>query len=266
MTLTREDWYTLLGANPRMAAQDWNPPDDDANYALQGSQQSGSVMGIYPQGSVSLANYPRYGLLKCKKMQPTPGLASVMINTYTQRAVSGDSGPNQKMIAYVSWQNMNAGGNAIIDCSKGCLFTLSGSTSVDIDVQIVPTDTGAAFGALGQGYYIKNVEATVNWVGSVNPVKAMYTSDTIHLVSGVPSSVVAIPDFAHSVMAISDTPASLGVLTLDFLNGNIGTPSTRFSTLNPNSNGTPICAGAEYVRMTSAGVNQSVILVFELWL
>lgn len=263
MPLTRQEMNALMGILPRMAAEDWtDEEDDDPNYALQGSQSSGAVHNLYPQVAM-----PRLGLLKAKRMHATPGLASVMINTYITGHSSTEAGTiNAKLIAHVAWQNQLAGGNAIVDVTRGALFTVSGSTSVDIDVQVVPTDSNAIFaGGIGIPYYIRSCEATVNWVGSINPVKAYNTSDTIRLTAGVASALIPIPQFAESVMVVSDDPAQLPNLTLSFVNGNIGTPATRYATINPNANGTPIGAGAEYVQLTSTA-NQNVILFFSLWL
>lgn len=208
------------------------------------------------------------GLLKVDIAQVQPdgfqGLASVEVTVKDVTAIALAEGDvaNGVVMLDVTWQSGIAGGEMTVDATRGTCFAVGGMNAVNIRARWASADGGPIKIAA-----TKRLEATVHWLGSISPKAAKVTLPSVTLAGGGAASAwLPIPLQAESMIALSTVPASLPGLIAEFsgANGAAGVGSTRYRTLNPNANGTPIVAGVEFVRFT--GPDAMVVTpVFELW-
>lgn len=186
------------------------------------------------------------------------GLVTVQVATMNNQApLVGAVTPNQRVVLDVSWSLDGAGGRARIDATKGTQFTVGAADRVRVKASIESGDGGALVAGTD-----KRVEATARWGGASSPARPFFSGPRTTVVGGVPSAAQEIPECARSITLLSDTPASLGAVTIEFLTASGGGVWYRETgRLLPAQ----VASGAEFVRFTSAG-GIILIPVWELWL
>lgn len=192
------------------------------------------------------------------------GVASVHVNVTPQGPEPvQELGIRQKLILTVRYTTGQGGGSVDIDATNGCAFTVGGCTSVEIDGRLVaPTDDRIYIP--GQDMF---VEATVGWNASVSPKPCWMSLPRVTLVAGVESARFPIPNQAHSMLAMSDTPGALAALQARFwFQTTVGAGPMVYAVNDPFTNGTPIAHGVRAVSFFHAATAQVVSPTFELYL
>lgn len=237
------------------------PPQDE------GQQYSGvtilEAFGDDPRTPITGLVGPKHGLINARhKHKHDCGMASVGIyikdTTFITSAIHEQ---NYRILADISWQYGRGGGEATIDVTRGSTFTVSGADSINAKVYYAINDITLPFTASRN----KQVDCVVQWGGSVNPQKAMLSSEAIHIADTATSNPISIPKCARSMMLMGVPFASLASIVTRFQQDGGGRVQATVN--NSFANGCPIGAGFELVSFTNnSGGNIVVIPWWELWL
>ncbi len=165
---------------------------------------------------------------------------------------------NGKLVLDLKWATDRLEGEETIDIQHGTMITVLGATAVHARARFESAVSGAALLV----YQAKDVRAAVTWQTSANPKPPRYAAPSVALAGGGAFSAwIPIPKNASAMIALSTVPASLAGLTAQF--ATTPDPGTvRFSTDNPNANGTPLDA-VDFVRFSAAAA-MAVTASFEL--
>lgn len=223
---------------------------DGPNAALDGTQNSGAA-DVRQNGA-------RFGLLRSRRTLAVPGMATVHTHVTQNINLGGADRGATKMVMDVRWKTAAGGGNALVDCTRGQVFTIGGADSVEIDVYAEPIATGGSLDDLAQ---VKRVEAVVHWSTSVQPKPCWFTGQSIALVAGVPSTPLPIPLQAKRLSVLQQTPAAFGTLLADFTR--LPGAGRVYIGNDAAANQIEVAAGAEWYQIQST-MNETVIPLWEL--
>lgn len=176
--------------------------------------------------------------------------------------------PNAMLLADVRYGTRNAGygeagGEFTLDITRGVVLAVGGADTVHINAYFRSSVIGEPI----RPYIRKRVSATVHWPTSISPKEVRVTLPSVDLlvVDGVPipSAWMRIPRQATSFLAQTPTPALLPTLLVEFAHTDAAGAIVSFATIDPNENGTIVCHGVEFFRLTSP-TPMRVVPIFDL--
>jgi hypothetical protein len=192
-------------------------------------------------------------------MAGTPTVHVDIQDLEAQRA--GDE-VHQRVSLYVLWQTGQAGGEAEIDATRGCQFSVGGLQSVKIKAQIRAVD----FDGNVRPRARVRLEANVCWKTAASPKPCFCVLPRVSLAAGVEGPIQRIPRQAASMIAQVFDPTVAGNLTAIFRYSNVAGQPPAFRVANPLANGAIVCGGAEFVSFLQVGAAQLVVPTFQLYL
>lgn len=179
-------------------------------------------------------------------------------------AVTESAEANEQLVAEVSWQSGDGGGEEIIvDLTNGSVFTVNATTALNIRAFYRSSVEGVPV----VGRATSRVEAAVAWYTSISPKAAKATQPGVAIGAAAQSAAIAIPQQAESMIALSPTSSQYPTLIADFFTSSTAGAGSRYQVTNPFVNGVPIVQGVKFVRFTNGGAGGMVVFpAFELWL
>lgn len=180
------------------------------------------------------------------------GMATIHIDVYDDENATFDPiDGNAVLKCDVRYGTERGVGEFTTDITRGRILSVGGCDAVHLAAYLESAISGEPI----RPFANKRVSATCSWATSAQAKEPMITTPTIQLVAidgvGVPSAYTKIPRQAQSVVIYTPTPALLGTLLLEFAHADAAGAPVSYATLNPNANGTDICHGVEFFRMTS---------------
>lgn len=164
---------------------------------------------------------------------------------------------NTRLQVLLEWGSYKGGGRAIVDLKHGSRFALECST-LAASILVAPAQPAAAVGPTVDVY------ASVGRMPVTRNVPATFTDASLTLVDGVPSVMLQIPQYAHSISVLSNRDP-FGMPFADFRTsffGDNAIGSPAIAVAEGNEDPLDIPAGAEFVQFV--GFAQKLTPLYQL--
>lgn len=243
----------LLERDPNEEAQEAQArANDGSQWAGQRVVQPGQRVNCVIRGRFDPAEDP--GKLRAL------GLCAVHVSITDEVSGVETAIPRQRLVGILRYGSKQAGGEMRVDLTRGGIFTVGASHSIELDVSLEALGPGVAFSA-GSA---KRVEVSAHYSTSMAP-RAAYWSDYIVFGGAGTSARLPVPSQARNAFLVSDTAGAVAASTLSFFQDSAGGGAAVYATVAPSvAIPSPVVGGAEFYSVTAGGANLTQV-VWELW-